>query len=275
MQGMSRIKIISRDNPQLKEARKVRDGKVRQSIFIEGLRLAEEAVSSQISIDHAIVRDDFGSQKREADLLDILSDRGVRILETDERSFASIADTKTSQGILIIADRPRTDEQTFENLIARDTSKLDLIVLLDQVNNPSNLGAVLRTAEAAGAKGVIVTTNSVDAFGAKAIRASMGSAFRIPIWNDAASSGVKEFAARMGFAITAISKDGSVDYLDVDWNAPMILAFGSETHGLSKEIETAAQVKISIPINAQVESLNLAVAAGIILFEARRQLAID
>jgi len=275
MQGMTPVKITSRDNPRLKEARKVRDGKIDRSIFVEGLRLAEEAVRSGILIEHCIVREGFGSDAREQDLVESFRGLGADILEADARTFSSLADTNSPQGVILICTRPLTDRYEFETALMRQTSKLDLTVLLDRVNNPANLGAVIRTAEAAGAKGVILTQDSADAFGTKAIRASMGSVFRIPIWSDAGPAEIEAFAGRTGATLTGVSTQGSLQYTEIDWKTPRVVAFGSEAHGLSDEIESLVQDNISIRMDNDVESLNLAVAAGIVLFEARRQWAID
>ena len=271
MQGMERIKIASRDNARLKLARKARDGQTDDLIFVEGLRLVEEAVRSRLGIEFCIIATDFGSEEREYKLLGRLYDAAVEILETDSSIFSSIAETRSPQGIILICGRPETDRATFKELIVSRRSDVRAIVMLHEVNNPSNLGAVLRTAEAADVEGVIVTNGSTDAFSPKSLRASMGSAFRLPIWSNSDLDEVFEFAKREGYTPTAVILNADSEYTEIDWNTPRLLVFGSEAHGLPSEMLKKMDATISIPMNAEVESLNLAVAAGVILFEARRQ----
>jgi TrmH family RNA methyltransferase len=275
MQGMERVKIASRDNARLKLARKAGDGQTDDLIFVEGLRLAEEALRSDTRIEFCIVSANFGNAGREEALLGLLFAAGVEILETDERIFASVAETRSPQGIILICGRPAVDQAKFHENIGSRRPDVMAIVMLHEVNNPSNLGAVLRTAEAAGVEGVIVSKSSSDVFSPKSLRASMGSAFRLPIWSGANLDEVVEFAKREGYSLTAVALNADSEYAKIDWGTPRLLVFGSEAHGLPVEVLEKMNETISIPMNAKVESLNLAVAAGVILFEARRQVSND
>lgn len=268
---MTRVKIASRDNARLKLAKKVRDGQQDDLMFVEGLRLAEEAVRSDIKIEFCVVTSDFGGDKREGKFLDILSETGVEIFKTGNRIFSSLAATRSPQGIILICARPVSDQGAFNDRTQKRDAALPIITMLSEVNNPSNLGAILRTAEAAGANGVIVSKGSADCFSPKAVRASMGSAFRIKIWAEAGVSEVTAFAERMDYKMTAVAVNANSAYTEIDWKVPRLLIFGSEAHGVPAEILASVNETISIPMNPKVESLNLAVAAGIILFEARRQ----
>ena len=273
MQGMDRVKIASRDNARLKLARKVRDGKVDDLIFIEGLRLAEEAVRSNLGIEFCVVTPDFGNEDREAKLIRLLSEASVEILEAECRTFEPLAETRSPQGIILICDRPSTNRATFWGRIDVRQSELTAIAMLYEVNNPSNLGAVLRTAEAAGVEGLIVSKGSTDVFSPKSLRASMGSAFRLPIWSNADLDEVFEFAQSGGYSLTAVALDADSEYSEINWKTPRLLVFGSEAHGLPAEVLKQMDERISIPMNGEVESLNLAVAAGVILFESRRRVS--
>lgn len=267
MPELQRIK--SRDNERLKFARRVRDGKEPGFILIEGLRLAKEALSSGIGIRSVFVTDDLISNeaawKSDKDLYARLTDAFV----VSESNLGTISDAKTPQGILLIGDRPK-DRDPGE-LFGHSDFDLPISVFLYQVNNPSNLGAVVRTAEASGARGVITSKNSADPYSPKAIRASTGSAFRIPVVSDVEFAYCVEEARRAGIRIAAIDAKGTVGHTDVDWKTPTMSIFGSEAFGLPDELIDGADVVVSIEIAPPVESLNLAVSAGIVLFEARRQ----
>lgn len=273
MQGMSRVKITSRDNLRLKLTKKIRDGQDEGSIFVEGLRLGEEAVRSGLKIGFCVIRSDFGLDERGQGILSSLAANSIEIIEVDDRIYPTVADTQSSQGIILICERPSPTRDSFENRIAFRESKLDLVVMLYEVNNPSNLGAIFRTAEAAGAKGIIVSKRSADCFSPKSLRAAMGSAFRLPVWSEADLQDVLDFAKRFNYSAAAVAANSRFAYTDIDWRARRLLIFGSEAHGLSVEALDAANENVGIPIESSVESLNLGVAAGIILFEARRQVS--
>ncbi len=246
--------ITSRDNAKLKLARAVRDGREVDLIFVEGVRLVEEALRSGSEIVHSFLSEGIDPAVRTPGLRDVL------LVET--KLFPTIADTKNSQGVIALVRRPA---YSLKHIPA------GIVALLHRVNNPSNLGAVVRTAEAAGAAGLITTKGSADAFSPKALRASMGSAFRLPIieginFDDAIAS-----AKERGSVLTAADISGSLSYLNIDWNVPRLVVFGSEARGLEERELALMDEKICIPMENEVESLNLAVSSGIILFEAKRQ----
>jgi TrmH family RNA methyltransferase len=145
--------------------------------------------------------------------------------------------------------------------------------MLHKTNNPVNVGAIVRTAEAAGATGVIATANTADPFSAKALRGAMGSAFRLPLWRGGTFSEVLEWCR--GRKIQLICADVSAPkiFSDVNWRKPTALLVGRESAGLSKDELAAADLAVHIPMKGAVESLNVAVATGVILYEAARQRA--
>jgi len=198
-------RIESRDNASLKLARKVRDGKKGGQIFVEGLRLAEEAIRSDLPVKLAIVREGYGTNPRAHSLLKTIIEKRLEVIETSARIFSTVADTSSSQGIVLIADRATTDRSSFENVIDGRLSPVPLFVSLLETNDPSNVGAVLRTAEAAGISGVIISKNSSDVFSPKTLRASMGSAFRLPIWSGASHADLFDWARKRDLRIAATS----------------------------------------------------------------------
>jgi TrmH family RNA methyltransferase len=256
-------RITSRENRRLVAARAARDGRAHGQIFIEGKRLVQEAVRSNIEIDECFVSDGIGDQG----ILDTMAGGTTSMAELPERIFRSIADTKEPQGVIAIARRPKTGRE----MIAIRDGHLPLVIFLDEINNPSNLGAILRTAEAAGVAGVIISRGSADAFSPKALRGAMGSSFRMPVWDNADFGEILDWARTARLSVCAAVADSAKNYTTVDWKKPRLLIFGSEAHGLISEQLKDVDETLAIPMSQNVESLNLAVAAGIILFEARRQ----
>lgn len=256
-------KITSRDNGRLVNARKVRDGKRDDLIFIEGRRLAAEALRSNIVIEECLVSDEFFDDR----LIRAINGRADRISTVAARLFKSIADTSEPQGIVLLARRP-----SMSGLGADIASaSIPLVIFLNEINNPSNLGAVLRTAEAAGVAGVIVSANSADAFSPRSTRAAMGSNLRLPVWENTDLNEVIVWARDRKMVTIAADVGAAQSYTETDWTRPAVLIFGSEGHGLSPEQLADVDEKIIIPMENGVESLNLGVSAGIILFEAKRR----
>jgi TrmH family RNA methyltransferase len=142
---------------------------------------------------------------------------------------------------------------------------------MHEVSNPSNAGALLRVAEAAGATAVITTRGSTDLLSPKALRGSMGSAFRLPLWAGATYDEALRWCNERGIRTVATDASASVTHTGIDWTTPRAVIVGAEAGGLSGEETRAADACVRIPMCEPVESLNVAVALGVILYEAARQ----
>lgn len=263
------MKITSRDNSLLRRARAVRDGKVDELIFVEGLRLCEEALASNLKIDAAIYSDQLAQKDRAARLIDQLVEKAESSASVSEKLLESISYTKTPQGIIVLAERPAEDRESFTT---RQPPK-PLIVLLHETNNPVNVGAILRTAEAAGASGVITTANTTDPFSPKALRGAMGSAFRLPVWAGVSLADAVAWCREREIQIICADVSGENTFSDVRWQKPSALVVGRESTGLTAQELASADRAVRIPMKGSAESLNVAVATGIILYEAARQRA--
>jgi TrmH family RNA methyltransferase len=261
------MRITSRDNSLLRQVRAVRDGKIDELIYIEGLRLCEEARLSHLEIEAVIVSDELLRKERASAVIDDITAVSKRVASVSEKLLESVSYTKTPQGIIALAQRPVASEER----LAASINEHSLLVGLHQINNPVNVGAILRTAEAAGASGVITTRGTSDPFSPKSLRGAMGSAFRLPIWiGPDYREMIAWFRQREIVTICAHVEAKSI-YTEIDWTQPNALLMGSESTGFTpEELEQAGQ-RISIPMKGAAESLNVSVAAGILLFEAARQ----
>lgn len=262
--------INSRDNSLLRRARAVRDGKIDDLIFVEGLRLCEEALSSGLPIEAVIFSEEIARKEKAAHLLRELSHVCDPVVSVTEKLLESISYTKTPQGIVLLATRPPSDEANFES--KQTTSPL--LVVLHEINNPVNVGAILRTAEAAGATGAITTEHSSDPFSPKSLRGAMGAAFRLPVWAGTAYGEVLSWCARHEIETVCADIKGAQLYTDLDWTTARALIMGPESTGLTAEEVASAQKVVTIPMLGKVESLNVGVAAAILLYEAARQRAL-
>jgi TrmH family RNA methyltransferase len=259
--------ITSRDNSLLRQARAVRDGKIDELIFVEGLRLCEEAQRSNLTIEAVIVSEELLRKERAGQAIAELSRVSKRTASVSEKLLESISYTKTPQGIVVLAERPDSSEEYLS------VGVNPLLVVLHQINNPVNVGAILRTAEAAGATAVITTRNTSDPFSPKSLRGAMGSAFRLPIWSGPSFEQVVEWCRQRGIVTACADAEAATDYTDLDWTEGIALFVGPESTGFTAEDLMNADRSVKIPMQGLAESLNVSVAAGILLFEAARQRA--
>ncbi len=258
--------ITSRDNSLLRHARAVREGKATEHIFVEGLRLCEEVLRSGLAVEAVIVSEELAEKKNWAATVARLTAVSKRVALVSEKLLESVSYTKTPQGIVVLAPRPDTGKQHFA-----EAQRETLIVVMHRINNPVNVGAILRTAEAAGASGAIATQETSDPFSPKSLRGAMGSAFRLPVWCGPAYTEAIDWCREHDVQTICADVRASDSYDEVEWAKPSALVMGPESSGLSAEEVAAASRSVRIPMRESAESLNVAVATGVLLYEAARQ----
>lgn len=195
---------------------------------------------------------------------------------TDE-VFRKVSDTQTPQGVLCVLAMPHYElsstagKADCAGIWQTDTGRPPLLVLLEDMQDPGNLGTILRAGEGAGIDGVIMTRRTVDIFNPKVIRATMGSIYRVPFLVVDDLGGAIGFLKNKGIQVYAAQMDGSVDYDEPDYTRPAAFLIGNEGNGLLPATVAQASQYIKIPMAGQVESLNAAAAAAILMYEAARQ----
>ena len=273
--------VTSRDNKWLKMFRAALQGtgpRADELIGVEGPKLVEEAVRSGLEAEALLVSE--SGEREAARVLSAASesDAGIsrsRILRTTDKLFESVAGTDTPQGVAALF---RQREWNLEDVLRGPGAMREsepLVAVLAGVQDPGNVGTILRSAEAFGATGAVATRGTADPWSPKALRASAGSALRLPVLRGMAVpillaqlklAGVKVYAAtsQRGPASEDVSQA-------IDLCGPSAIFIGNEGSGLPPEIERAADGTISIPTAGAVESLNAGIAASIVLYEAARQ----
>ncbi len=252
--------ISSSSNERVKHARRVREGRERDLIFIEGERLVGECVASGLKL-HACFTGAQPSDSQQR-LVDQVS---CPVFHLAESVLESLGDTISTQGIIVIAERPwPTLDRLFEGAAP-------LLLGLDRIQDPGNMGTLVRTAEAAGVNGIFSFAGSADAFTPKTLRSSMGSAFRLPILPDVSDLGAIETCRSRGLKCVVATGEAEMTHYDYDWAEPTMLILGNEGRGASAGVMKACDARVRIPLHAPVESLNVAAAGAAILFEAVRQ----
>jgi TrmH family RNA methyltransferase len=252
--------ITSPANERLKHARRVRDGREPDLIFIEGERLVEECVQSGLRLVACFHTAEVSP--RASAILERLG--GCPAFPVADAVMANLSDTVTPQGIVVLAGRPRA---SLDAVLAAPA----LAVGLDAVQDPGNFGTIVRTAEAAGASGVVALKGSAEAFAPKTLRGAMGSAFRLPIVTDQDADDLLAALHARDVCVVATTAGGEIVYSDYDWRRPTLLLLGNEARGVGGELLERCDVRLRIPMRAPVESLNVAAAAAVMLFEAARQ----
>lgn len=255
--------ITSPANEKLKQARRIRDGREPGWMFLEGDRLIEAYLEAGGRGGMAFHSPDLG--ERALSLLETLRVRGCILWPTQEAVLATVSDTVSPQGVIVLAERPSS---SFDDLFRADGPLL--LVGLDALQDPGNTGTIIRTAEAAGADGVLSLRGSVDPFAPKTLRSAMGSAFRLPILCEVEPESLLAMAARHNCRVVATDGRASTPYTAYDWRQPTLLLLGNEGNGVRPALFEASDVRLSIPMKRPVESLNVATAAAVLLFEARR-----
>jgi TrmH family RNA methyltransferase len=266
--------VTSRANALVKRLRqlKQRADPAGGLALIEGPRLLAEALAAGTRVVTVAASARLTRTPDGVELLARLARQGIEVRWLDEALLASLSEVESAQGALALIERPRFDEA---HLFAAAAAPLLLVAVA--VQNPGNLGALLRTAEAAGAHGAYLTQGCADILGWKALRGSMGSALRLPHVAGLALSDVLARMRARGVGIAAAALDTgsasrpSLPYTACDWRTPWALLVGNEGAGLPQEALDAADLHLAIPMAGAVESLNVGVAAGVLLFEAARQ----
>ncbi|HKL09801.1 MAG TPA: RNA methyltransferase [Clostridia bacterium] len=255
-------KIISRQNETIKRIKSLEKRKYREKnaeIILEGYRLIKDAVESGLKFKTVLFVDSIDETK--ISLVGTLSASGAEAIETDFPVFEHISETIGSQGLLAVAEMPSTKlKEIMEDLP-------ELIIFLDCLQDPGNLGTIIRTADAAGAGLVALSSGSVDAYNAKVLRSAMGSIFHIPVIQKVHGIQFLEELKNHGYNIIAADINGAKPYGEMSYGKKNCLVIGNEGSGIRNEILDICDQSVKIPIIGRAESLNAAVAAGILMYD--------
>ncbi len=263
------VKIRSRSNPGLKRFRLALEGRNRGAVLLEGVKLVGEALEGSWRPLEALVSPGLADRPGGGELLErLLAVPGpFRVLEAPERIFRGFSGVERAQGVLLLLERPVWKE---EDLLGRGEEEVFLLVLCG-VQDPGNVGALVRSASAAGATGAVLLPGTADPLKPKALRASAGQALSFPFLRVGSSGEALSFLETRGIPLRAAQAGSGPSFWDAPWELPLALAIGAEGGGLPREILSRAAGTVSIPMEGGVESLNLAVAGSLLLFEAARR----
>lgn len=260
--------VSSRQNAAVKRFRDLaREGRIADAVLLDGAHLVDEALTAGVPLD-VVAFAAQAAQGRLAELAARCGASGARVLTTSDGVLALMSPVKQASGVVAIA---RLRPATIESALAAGSPPL--ILLLDRIQDPGNVGAIVRAAEACGATALVTAPGTADPFGWKALRGSMGSAFRLPIAPTEDLARGLTAARAAGLHVFATVPRGGTPLRRADLRRPLAVILGGEGQGLSGEMIHRADEALTIEMRQPVESLNVSVAAALILYEASRQRA--
>ncbi|MGI6361358.1 MAG: TrmH family RNA methyltransferase [Bacillota bacterium] len=260
--------ITSKQNQYVKLAKSLKDKKHRdqEGLYLaEGVCLAEEAVMSTVEIAYALINPEIEHSDRGKRLLQDLKRRQVMVYQLSEPLLKYCADTVNPQGVILVIKKEAISQK---HLLAGNCA---FYFLADRLQDPGNLGTILRTARAAGADGAILLDGSVDQYHPKVVRAAMGAVFNLPVYLVKDENEAWSLIKKAGLKIQVAGADGETVFNGSDLTQPLVWVLGSEAHGVSQFWRQRADNCLSLPLAKGVESLNVAVAAGVLFYETWRQ----
>lgn len=256
--------ITSKDNEIIKNIRKLKDKKYRDlanQYIVEGIKLIEEALEEGAKIDKIVVCEECVKDGTlEQNLLYEIAKHDC--VYVNEKIFSTLTDVSTPQGILAVINKENSEDSIDYNQ--------EMIVILDGIQDPGNLGTILRTVDSVGFNQIIVSSNTADAYNPKVVRSTMGAIFRVKVIESTDLVQTIKNIKKHRFKILATSLQTEKSIFDVEYNKKAII-IGNEANGVTDEILAVSDIQAKIPMLGKTESLNASVATGVILYEYVRQ----
>ena len=257
--------ITSRHNPLVARYRAASRRETDEVILLDGTHLVTDALAAGVRIEHVAMTPAAREDPDQLGVLDRLASAGVEIVVVAAPVMNAMSPVRSPSGIVALAAQPSVSGAPIYGAANA------LVVVAVGVQDPGNVGAIVRVAEAGSATGVIATDGTADPFGWKALRGSMGSALRLRVVRGTAPADVVAEARHHGCQVVATTPRGGRTWFEIDLTRPTALLIGGEGRGLDSTLVDAADARISIPMQPPVESLNAAVTAALIVYEAQRQ----
>lgn len=259
---MDNLVITSKDNEKIKEIKKLKEKKYREEtnlFVVEGIKIVKEAIEYDADIKKIVISNDAIGYEVDEEVLKLIQKYEVMIVS--QNVFESISDVKTPQGILAVIKNKENTEIDYNE---------DVIFVLDNIQDPGNLGTIIRTLDSVGIKQLIVSDDTVDYMSPKVLRSTMGGAFRVNvIVKDSLIDTINELK-KNGYEVLATDLATDSSIYDIEYKKKVII-IGNEANGVSDEVKNEADKRIKIPMLGKTESLNAAVATSVIAYEYVRQ----
>ena len=261
------IRITSGDNSRIRLVRKLatRKGRAAEGRFaVEGRNLVTEVLEKDLDVDFIMIP--AGAADDAPDFIrKCIDSPDVTVCEVPAREFAGLTDAENGIGMLAVVRLREYGPDILDGLRPDDN-----VLVLDRIQDPGNMGTLIRTAVAAGYKAIVAMSGTVDIYSPKVLRATAGMIFEIPVIYVTGEDRLKEILRKSGRRIAVTAVDGGVPYYEEDLSRGIALIIGNEGSGVSPAMIEMADVKVTLPMRGRIESLNAAVAAAILMYEAVR-----
>lgn len=267
--------ITSPSNPRIKhvcQLIKSASARRQEGLFVvEGIRICKEVPSDRVA--EAYISEGLAKKMSNAGLSPDADDfalDGILYEIVSDAVFKKMSDTVNGQGILCVVTQDKKDPEDFVDECLTDANQGFKVLLLENIQDPGNLGTMIRTAEAAGFNAIITDTKTVDVYNPKVIRSTMGGVFRMPVMVANDFEVFLKNIKNKGVVLYAALLDGSTDFHEVEYADNLGILIGNEGNGLTENVASLSDVHVKIPMEGKVESLNAAVAAALMMYETRR-----
>ncbi len=264
---MSRM-ITSSSNSLIKHVRLLHKKKIRwesKNFFVEGLRSVKESIISHAEIEYFLYSDSLFETKGGKDLFSLIDKNYENVYNITDKLLKEISDTQNPQGIIAVV---RFNKNSLNEALKE---RNNFLILLDRVQDPGNMGTIIRTADALGANGILITSGCVDPYNPKTIRATMGSIFHIPLIHYDNVDEVLLDLKKRNIEVISTGLESSRPCYEIDFTKDFVLVIGNEASGISERVQELSDTIVKIPMQGRAESLNAAIASGIVMYEASRQ----
>lgn len=262
------IMISSKDNEKIKYTKSLlkTKGRTKEGKFIiEGYRILTLAIECEANLDYVFINEDFENKKEHLDFIKVLKEKNIKIYKTTNKIFKELVDTENTQGILAVVGFKNRD---IDNNI-NDSHKF--VLILDRIQDPGNMGTIIRTADAAGVDAIINLKGCVDIYNPKVIRSTMGSIFDMNIIQSTQDDTLRVLKEK-GFEIVSSYLNTDNYYNTVNYKDKVALIIGNEANGVNDELIKGSDTLVKIPIYGNAESLNAAISSAILMYEIKKSL---
>ena len=262
------IMITAKDNDKVKYTKSLLKSKNRNKeskFIIEGYRILTLAIECNAKIDYVFINEDFEKKTEHVQFLEILKSKNINTYKTTNKIFNELVDTESTQGILAVV---KFNQRSIEENL-KDEHRF--VLILDRIQDPGNMGTIIRTADAAGVDAIIALKGCVDIYNPKVIRSTMGSIFDMNIIHATQEEAVRLLKLK-NFDIVSSYLNTNNYYDKVEYNYKTALVIGNEANGINDELVSKSDVLVKIPIYGKAESLNAAISSAILMYEIKKYL---
>ncbi|CEI74027.1 MULTISPECIES: TrmH family RNA methyltransferase [Romboutsia] len=260
--------ITAKDNNKVKYTKsllKTKNRNKESKFIIEGYRILTLAVECKASLDYVFINEDFENKEEHLKFLDTLKTNNIKIYKTTNKIFNELIDTENTQGILGVVNFKQRNIEEY----LKDEHKF--VLILDRIQDPGNMGTIIRTADAAGVDAIIALKGCVDIYNPKVIRSTMGSIFDMNIIHATQEEALRILKLK-NFDIVSSYLNTNNYYNTVEYNYKTALVIGNEANGINDELVSKSDMLVKIPIYGNAESLNAAISSAILMYEIKKYL---